>query len=156
MGLLKKLLLVQALLIAGGTVFAWSKLIPQFQVFYAEYGTLFKFEGCVIPNPIATPCFWGSVAFVVALLWSLSLLINEFSARSQWWLRNLLAFGVIFAATVVTFEFLQYYKVIGGPVISCSPGVFPLKTPCFTGLIFFLLSFVTSIFVVKQSRKTSV
>src|ERR1035437_6276109 len=39
----KKMLVVQSVILLFGTLFAWSKLIPQFANFNAIYGTLFRF-----------------------------------------------------------------------------------------------------------------
>lgn len=142
---------VLSVIIAGGTVFAWTTLIGQFGRFFDLYGTLFKVQNCIIPNPLATPCFYGACAFIGALVWSLWLIYRP-NAHCQRWLRNFLAFGVVFAASVVTLETLQFYKIMGGPTISCSPGLSPLHTPCFTGMLFFTAAFLVS-WAITQTEK---
>lgn len=150
MNIIKKSLILQSVLLVGGTVFAWSKLIPQFSEFIAIYGTAFRFRDCAIPNPLTTACFYGSVAFVVALIWSLKLLRKP-DYTSERYLRNFLLFGVCFAASVVSYEFADYYKLFSSEVtISCSPGVLPFKTPCFTGMLFFIASFITAVFATRR------
>lgn len=156
--MLKKLLALQTLVLAGGVVFSWSRVVVQLQTFYARYGTFFRINDCTIPNPFVTACFYGAVAFVVALVWSGIILQSEtFNLKSERYLRNFLLFGVCFALSVLSYEFLLYYKIIksSGPIISCSPGVFPLQTPCFVGLIFFLISFFVARHIIRSQKQTS-
>ena len=154
----KKLLGIQTLIIAAGVVYSWSRVVIQLQTFYARYGTIFKFKDCEMPNPLATACFYGAVAFVAAFIWSLNLYLSKEPAqKSEKHLRNFLLFGVCFAATVLAYEFLLYYKVLiflqlVVPTVTCSPGVFPLKTPCFVGFNVFLIGFIFASYVVKKSK----
>jgi hypothetical protein len=143
---IKTILLVQSFVLLCGTLFAWSKLIPQISNFQALYGTIFRYKDCTVPNPFLTACFFGSLAFIVALLWS-SRVLQEPSHTKERRLRNFLLFCVIFAGSILLYEFADFYKLFksGGIPISCSPGEEPWKTPCFFGLIFFLLSYITAI-----------
>lgn len=153
--MLKKFLALQTLILAGGVVFSWSRVVIQLQTFYARYGTFFKFNDCAIPNPLVTACFYGAVAFVVALVWSGLILQSEvFVLKNERYLRNFLLFGVCFAATVLTYEFLAFYKIIktSGKIISCTPGVFPLYTPCFVGFLFFVGAFLVAGYIVKSQK----
>ena len=147
------MLVVQSVILLFGTLFAWSKLIPQFANFNAIYGTLFRFRDCTVPNPFVTACFFGSVAFIVALFWS-SRILQEPTHTGERRLRNFLLFCVIFAGSVLLYEFADFYRWIpqSGIPISCSPGVVPWKTPCFFGLLFFLLAYVTSILTTKRLK----
>ena len=150
----KKLLYVQTFLIASGTIFAWTILIGKFSEFYALYGDFFRFKDCAMPNPLITPCFYGSVAFLIALIWSVKVLKTK-SIKSESWLRWFLLFGVVFAFSVTTQEALHYYNVISGPKFACDPFlVHPLKTACFYGGLFYVASFIASLFVLKY-RDTS-
>jgi hypothetical protein len=150
---MKKLLGIQSLILLCGTIFAWSKLIPQFSNFQSLYGTLFRFSGCAIPNPLLTACLYGSTAFLIALFWSCSLYRKQ-KYVSERRLRNFLLFCVIFAASVVLYEAADYYKlfVAGTISVSCSPGVSPLQTPCFYGMLFFIAAFITSIFATRRLK----
>lgn len=132
-----------SLILGGGVVFAWSTLIGQFERFFDLYGTLFKVSNCIVPNPLVTPCLYGATALIGALVWSLWLLYRPTPVGSRW-LRNFLVFGVVFAVSVVTVEALQFYQVIGGPSVSCSPGASPTQTPCFTGMLFFAAACLVS------------
>lgn len=146
----KKLLLVQCLVLFGGTVFAWSKLLPQLINFYALYGTFLRVSDCVVPNPLVTACLYGSLAFLVALFWSVRVYLDP-SQVSERRLRNFLLFCVAFAGSVVLSEAAEYYKLFSGAVsVTCSPGVSPLQTPCFTGMLFFIAAFLVSIFATKS------
>lgn len=151
----KKLLLIQTLLIAAGTIFSWSRVVVQFQTFTHLYGTIFRIKDCTFPNPLVTACFYGSVAFLVALVWSGILLQNSIlNIKNERYLRNFLLFGVFFALSVLTFEFLAYYKVFrtSAPIVICTPGVFPLYTPCFYGMLFFLASYLVARYIVKKNN----
>lgn len=147
----KNLLLLQSVILVGGTIFAWSKLLPQFSNFQAIYGTIFHFKDCVIPNPLVTACFYGSMAFIFATVWSFFIWNNPSYLRERY-LRNFLLFCVVFAGSVVSYEFAAYYKLFGTNAlpITCTPGIFPLLTPCFTGLLFFLAAYTTSIFATHR------
>src|SRR3989338_755876 len=143
----KKLHYLQSIILAGGVFFSWFALSNQFAIFWHEYGTFFRFSDCVIPNPLITPCFYGSLAFLGAFVWSL-LLIGKHNEASQKWLRNFLLFGVFFALFVLGYETLQYYKMLSlsVPQVSCAPGVPPFQTPCFIGLLFFVAGVFASFF----------
>ncbi|OGE88290.1 MAG: hypothetical protein A3J07_00660 [Candidatus Doudnabacteria bacterium RIFCSPLOWO2_02_FULL_49_13] len=146
-----KLLLLQGVLLLGGMVFAWSRLLGQFQNFQELYGTLFRFRDCTLPNPILTACFYGSLAFVAAFIWSFTL-VQHPTLVSQRRLRNFLLFGVVFAGSVVGYETADYFKWLPGPAVpvSCTPGINPLLTPCFYGLLFFLAAFLVSIVITRR------
>lgn len=147
----KNLLLLQSVILVGGTVFAWSKLLPQFSNFQSIYGTIFRFRDCVIPNPLATACFYGSTAFIFVTVFSFFIWYKPDRLHERY-LRNLLLFCVLFAGSVVSYEFADYYKLFGTNAIpiTCTPGIFPLLTPCFTGLMFFLTSYIISIFATRR------
>ena len=146
----KNLLLAQTLLLFGGAIFAWSKLLPQFGDFQSRYGTLLHFNDLSIPNPFLTACLYGSLAFLVALYWSCRVYQDPHlvSARR---LRNFLLFCVIFAASVVAYEAALFYGLLapGAVPVTCTPGVHPLYTPCFYGLLFFTAAFITSVFTTR-------
>ncbi len=129
-------------------VFAWTNLFSQFANFNALYGTIFRIEGCTVPNPFLTPCFFGSLGFVAAVFWSVRLWQSA-STRSERYLRNFLAGCSVFALSVVTLETMQYYKLIGGASVSCTPGAAPWTTPCFTGMLVFLFAFIVSAIAVR-------
>ncbi len=151
--LAKKLLLTQALVLFGGTVFAWSKLIPQLRDFWALYGTFFRVNDCVIPNPFLTACFYGSAAFLVALFWSIRVYQSP-GYGGERRLRNFLLFCVVFGASVVAYEAVEYYKLFGHSTNAfiCTPGVSPLETPCFTGMLFFIVAFGFSVVATRRLK----
>ncbi len=144
------LLLVQTLVLFGGAIFAWSKLLPQFTNFQSLYGTLLRFNDLSVPNPFLTACLYGSLAFLAALYWSCRVFQNpRFASERR--LRNFLLFCVIFAASVVAYEAALFYGLLapGAVPVTCTPGVSPLQTPCFYGLLFFTAAFVTSVFTTR-------
>lgn len=126
------------LMLAGGTLFSWYNTALLFKAFYTYYPSVFMMGQTIAPNPLLTPCFYGAVAFAVALAWSLVLALKPHE-RSNMWLTRFLVFGVCFASVVLIYEALEYYHIISlSRSVSCSPGVHPFKTPCFGGLLFFI------------------
>lgn len=136
-------LVAQTLVLLGGTVFAWTNALAQIREFYELYGTLFRFTDCVIPNPFTTACLYGSIAFLVAFIWSVRVLQTQTGER---YLRNFLIFCVLFAGSVVSLEFAQFYGVVptSVPSVGCTPGIAPTLTPCFYGFLIFFLAFLIS------------
>ena len=152
----KKYLLAQTFILATGVIYSWSRVVIQFQTFIAKYGTIFRIKDCTYPNPMVTACFYGAVAFLLAFAWSMKIYLDkEPKLICEKRLRWFLLFGVCFAASVLTFEFLLFYKVIklSGPIIACSPGVFPLKTPCFVGMNLFLVGYLLAVFITRKANK---
>lgn len=155
MTLTRKLLIAQSVILLGGAMIAWSALIPMMTNFYALYGTFWHFNDCIIPNPLTTACLYGSLAFLVALYWSL-IVFQTPTPRSERYLRNFLLFCVIFGGSVLTLEAAQYYKFIATPIsVSCNPGASPFGTPCFYGTIAYILAFITSIFATRYCALSS-
>lgn len=149
MNRVQKLLVAQALILFGGTVYAWSKLFAQIDNFRLLHGSLFKFTGYTIPNPLLTACFYGSIAFLIALFWSVRA-YQSLSGVNERRLRNFLAFCVAFAASMVLYEAALYYELFTVTVsVTCSPGASPLTTPCFTGMLFFIAAFIISILATR-------
>ena len=149
-----KLLIAQAMILLGGMVFAWSSLLSQFMHFGALYGTIFRIQGCTIPNPFLTPCFFGSLGYLAAVFWAVHL-VQSPSARSARLLRNFLLFCTLFGLSVISFETAQYFELIGGASISCTPGAAPWATPCFVGTLVFITAYATSIFAARRLRETA-
>jgi hypothetical protein len=71
-----------AVLIAGA-LFAWTQVVTGFIGFYEYSGTLFKIKDCAIPNPVATPCFYGAIGFLAALGWAITLVRKPAVERKQ-------------------------------------------------------------------------
>lgn len=122
-------------LLGSGMFFAWYALGEQFAAYYAA-GNSF-----VTPiHPALTPCFYGSCAFIGAFVWALVLWRTH--SASYTWLYRFLVFCTLFAGAVVAYESLMYAKLIPTLPFNCAPGVHPLNTPCFVGMLFFMVSAV--------------
>jgi hypothetical protein len=135
---------LRTFVLGAGVVSSWSAVIVQFSQFYKLYGTFLHASTLYATNPFLTPCLYGSLAFLVACIWSCWLVLYP-NARSEWWLNALLIFGIVFASVVMLYEcglYFGYFRF--GPILVCTPGVNPLYTPCFRGLIFFFLAFAAS------------
>jgi len=147
---------MQAFALLVGTVFAWTTAIVDFSRFYQVEGTLFKINDCLYPNPITTPCFYGAIAFAVALIWALALLKKEGEARrkSEKYLMIFLSSGTIFAWKSFARLAYNFYTALPGEGVGCSgaPVSNPFATPCFYGSVLFLLALVVSITIFVKDR----
>ena len=147
---MKKLLYFQTLILTGGTIFAWYTIFGDFDRFFNAGGKLLQFSGCRFPNPLATPCFYGGIAFIIALVWSINL-IQVFTLNSQKHLTWLLFGGTIFAWSMVGKEFYTFFQKPVGGYFGCTglPAQNPVFTPCFTGASIYLIAFIFSIIAIK-------
>lgn len=149
---------VQVGVLLVGTVFAWTTAVVDFTRFYQTEGTLFKINDCVYPNPVTTPCFYGAIAFVVALVWAISLLKKEGEVRvkSEKHLSWLLIAGTIFAWTSFGRLAYNFYTALPGQGIGCSgvPTASPFLTPCFFGATLFLVALVISLITLAKEAKS--
>lgn len=117
-----------------GVGFSWYTVINDFIRFNSIYGTVFKVENCSVPNPITTPCFYGAIAFFIALL---LLLFKKYS-----YLKYLLIGGTAFAWANFTYEAYKFYQPFNTSKIGCS-GIEVINifnTPCFYGALIYLLA----------------
>ncbi len=145
-------------MLALGTAFSWIVLIFDHRRFFASGGHLLQLSGCVVANPITTPCFYGAVTFLVAFLWALAVLgspARSVAAR-QLGLQWLLAAGTLFAWG--NFAYLSYRFLRPTPALaafSCPPTeapINPLTAPCFYGALIFLATLVVSVVIRRMWR----
>ena len=144
--------------LATGAVIAWSTVTLAFIRFYRAEGTLLKVTNCRFSNPITTPCFYGAIAFIVALLWAASL-ARDINSRGRgyeglWWL--LLA-STIFGWSNVAYEFWRWNQSSTGFIVSCTTELIssPFQSPCLYGSTMFLGAWVMVGLIrraLKQSR----
>jgi hypothetical protein len=124
------------IILAGGSIFALYTVFNDFVRFQRIYGTIFRIENCSIPNPVLTPCFYGAIGFVAALILSVKKLEKP--------LNYLLIGGTIFAWSNFGYEVYKFY-VTTGVKTSCA-GVITdnvFATPCFYGACIYLLALIT-------------
>lgn len=146
---MKKISLLLPLVLAAGTIFAWFTVYSDFSRFYDSEGTLFKIQGCAIPNPVTTPCFYGAFAFLIALMWSIIIWrkpIANFRAHLGKLLWLLVA-SVIFAWSNFVYSLVRFYQTqASGHAIGCSGQLVtnPWTTPCFIGACIFLISLLVA------------
>ncbi|MFH1170946.1 MAG: hypothetical protein V1778_00170 [bacterium] len=153
---IKRLYWLQSILLLGGTVFAWVTVWKDFSRFASFEGTIFKLSECVVPNPVLTPCFYGAFAFLIAFIWSLSILRRKEAGHrlpSQKKLRWLLVASVLFAWGNFGYVVYRFYAPHGDHK-GCS-GVYtssPFVTPCFTGSVIFLATLVLALILLAKER----
>jgi len=154
----RTLLKVQVSVLAIGTGFSWITLVFDYRRFFASGGHVLNISGCAVTNPIATPCFYGALAFLAAFMWGLAILRSSQEAvvKRQRGLQCLLSAGTVFAWGNLTYEvyrFMQSQPAVS--VFSCPVGevtVNPLMTPCFYGALIFLTALVVSILIIRVHR----
>ena len=141
----------------AGTIFAWYTVFNDFLLFYADEGTFFKVNNCIIPNPVTTPCFYGAFAFLGAFIWSLFILgFNpERQKKNYFYLIWLLIGSNIFAWTNFTIILVRFIQAQGHPALGCSGQITtnPFTTPCFIGASIFLLSLIICSIIVWKNKK---
>ena len=149
-----KMYYAQVLTLLIGTVFAWTTAVVDFLRFYQTEGTLFKIADCVYPNPVTTPCFYGAIAFAIALVWAILLLKKEgeVRVRSEKHLSWLLTAGTIFAWSSFGRLAYNFYTALPGQGVGCSgvPTTNPFLTPCFFGSVLFLASLIVALGILRK------
>jgi hypothetical protein len=149
---------LQSLVLAGGTIFAWTTVVGDYTRFFAAGGHLFQFSGCPVPNPLGTPCFYGALGFALALGWALRLpsfdrLRQEQSQRRLIWF---LTAGSAFAWVSVGREALRLaaHRPPSGFGCAAPAGVTtPFGTPCFVGACLFLAALLVGLALRNVQRK---
>jgi hypothetical protein len=117
-----------------GVGFSWFTVFNDFLRFNRIYGTVFRIENCTVPNPVTTPCFYGAIAFVIALAF---LVYKKYQ-----YLTYLLIGGTVFAWSNFLYEAYKFYLPTNVTKIGCSgiEVVSIFATPCFYGAIIYLVS----------------
>jgi len=125
-----------------GVGFSWYTVINDFIRFERIYGTIFRIENCLVPNPVTTPCFYGAIAFLISLI----LLV----AKNYLYLKYLLIGGTIFAWSNFTYEAYKFYIPSNTAKVGCSGILIEniFTTPCFYGAVIYLTALI--IFVLSS------
>lgn len=151
---MKKIYWLQSIVLFAGTIFAWFTVYTDFARFYNFYHSFTRIQGCVIPNPITTPCFYGAFAFLGAFIWSLYILKmpKEKKIAHQKKLIILLIASTIFAWSNLGIEVYNFYLRKSGTKIGCSgiPTDNIFTTACFIGSIIFLCALIISVIIDKK------
>lgn len=150
---------LQAVTLAAGNYVGWTTIFSEVNTYCDQRGgslwALTDFGGNLTTNPLLSACFWGSIVFVIAFAWTVSLLLEKDTQKvtSQlkklWWL--LLA-GTIFALANNIPVLYNFYTKPVGSFGSCSANVVtnPYLTSCFLGFSAFLLAFVFATFAKRM------
>ncbi len=141
---------LQVVVLAIGTAFAWYTLADDYRRYFSAGGRMFEWSGCVVINPLLTPCFYGAFAFLAAFVWALVLLRSapEAVTRRQRGLNRLLVAGTVFAWGNFAYEMFLYSAQRPASAFSCPPpgeaAIHPLMMPCFYGAWIFLAALAVS------------
>ena len=144
---MKRLYGLQSLIFASGTLFAYFTLFEDFSRFYQNEGTFFKFTGCIVPNPLLTPCFYGAFVFLLGFIYSLFILRGEdqFKRTHQRYLMFLALAGTIFAWGNSLYGVYKFYVLNINTGCSGVPTTSPFMTPCMIGAIIFTLALIVTV-----------
>ncbi len=148
----------QTLVIAAGTAFAWYTVLRDFARFFDLNGTVFKIKDCVVmPNPVTTPCFWGAIGFLIALVWSIKIARKsdeQNKLKQEKYLTWFLIGGTIFGWSNVAILIQRFLASHGKPTIGCSGQIMtsPFTTPCFYGSSFYLLALIVALLTLWLHR----
>lgn len=139
-----------------GSAISWSTVVLAFTRFYENEGTIFKFNNCVFPNPATTPCFYGAIAFLICLAWSVYLYRKQARGNPAAGYSKLM--WLLFASTLfgwgnVAYEIYQFSQNPKG-IVGCSAKVItsPFQSPCLYGSIMFLLSLIAAYIIVQKFK----
>lgn len=145
-------------MLAIGTAFSWFTLVGDYRRFFSAGGNVFEWSGCVVTNPLLTPCFYGALAFLAAFIWALVLLRSASGVvvGRQRGLNWLLAGGTVFAWGNFAYEVFLYSQQRPASAFRCPPpgqvAVHPLLAPCFYGALIFLTALVISVLILRIRR----
>ncbi len=149
---------ILSLVLLIGTLFAWVTVFTDFQKFYGYEGTIFKLDNCVIPNPVATPCFYGAFAFIGAFVWSLRVakMSEEEKRKHEKFMSWFLSGATIFAWSNFLPDAFNFYTSSGGPVRGCSGQLItnPFITPCFIGSAIFLVALMIGLLIYFKNKES--
>ncbi|MFA5009850.1 MAG: hypothetical protein WC553_01285 [Patescibacteria group bacterium] len=142
----KELLILQSYILTFGVIFAGYNTVLIAQRYLAQGGTWTQFripDGLI--NPLATPCFWGLIFFIIALVWTAKLRAN-YNAVSQFRLIWLLVAGTMFGWGNYSYTLAKLYTSEACD-LGCSAGYFgiPQFTTCLVGAVVFTLALIAAV-----------
>jgi hypothetical protein len=151
----KKLFLVLIILLAGGTIFAWYNVFAEYARFFGSGGSFLDFSERAYANPLKTPCVYGAIMYLIALVWALDI----FSSLAQSPFRRLkklswlLLLGTLFAWGNFVYLSYQFYAK-GTSCLSCTgqAAASPLQAPCFYGALIYSAALAVSLLALKNRR----
>lgn len=153
---IKIFLYLQSLTLTGGTVFAWFTVFTDFSRFFNAGHEITTLTGYVPPNPLVTPCFYGAIAFLIALGLSINVILSKAKnlTKHQKRLNYLLIAGSLFAWGNVAYEFYKYFQATTEEYIGCSGHLVssPFETACFIGACVYLAALVVSVIILKTKK----
>lgn len=158
-----KFIIGQTIFLFIGSIIGWKEVISEINYYCNAngfgLGGLTSFSGTITTNPALTPCFWGSIAFVVATIWSIAILMQKSKNKQVEQMKKifwLLLGSSIFALANTAYTFYKYYSGNeGSPNFGCPAEriVNPFTTACFMGATAFTLALITNILYKRSIKK---
>ncbi len=144
----KNIKYTQIFFLVAGVIFSTFTTVKSIIDHYNLEGSFLKFRDCTYPNPLITPCFYGMIAFWIALFWAIKIFKQNKEYKG---LMYFLIAGVIFAWGNFSYEVWQYIQAGSKEIITCSGYVSnPLESSCFYGSILFTISLLFTIILNKR------
>lgn len=131
---MKHLYWLQAIILLGGTVFAWTMVVQE-----------------TAPNLFVSMCFYGAVGFTIAFLWSVYLLLKQ-TPICQKALAWFLAAGTAFAWGNFVYEAWSFYNY-ETCTIGCSKITTLWQAPCLWGALTFSLALAIALAILSSPKK---
>ena len=141
---------LQFAVVGAGTLFAWFTVVADTRRFLSHGGRLLSLGASAFPHPAVTPCFYGAIVFLVALMVAAHVLAaaSGGAGRLQRILIWILGAGTAFGWINVTIQVVRFYcRPAGTPFTACS-GVEspnPFFTACTMGSMLYLLSLLMAL-----------
>lgn len=147
---------LQAGALLWGNYVGWSTIYREVQHYCTVESrgleALLSFSGTATTNPLLTPCFWGTLVFSAALIWTLRIIFTsafeqQVSELKRLWF--LLLAGTLFALVNNIPLFYNYITKPETAGNTCSTDKFltnPFLSSCFLGFSAFLLASVMAYF----------
>lgn len=143
---LKLFLTLQAAMLFVGNIVGWTTVFTEVNSYCS---------GATLVNPLASPCFYGSLAFLASFVWTMFVLFKKDTKKivdhaKKLWL--LLLAGTIFAAVNNVPIIYNFYTQPAS--VGCSGNIItnPFTTGCFMGFTCFLLAFLFASFAVRTKK----
>lgn len=140
----------------------WSTIVREVDTFCDQQGgglgSLLTFSGTATTNPLITPCFWGSIVFLITLAWTLTLILEKDKSKitaSQKKLVYVLGGSTLFAFVNNIPIFYNFMTKPKGSGLSCSADIVsnPFLTSCFYGFASFLAALICGFMAMKLLTK---
>ncbi len=142
--------------LAVGNMIAWSTVALGYQAFFRAGGHMFQFSGCSVTNPLATPCLYGAIAFLIAIIWTAKKILKPVNLPRSF--RNLSWFllaSSLFGWGNVIWEIKS--MSVKGSIQACGAKTVTniFQSSCLYGTMAFTLALLCAFIIYRQTKSKS-